>query len=190
MHNSASDAVARMLGMVGLPFPYQLGTGTFDGEALIGPWDCIGAILDAYRIKRHRPGFARGSLPKGWERFADVVDDINSNSMIKDALINQDLWRFVAEGEPLEPGDALVYPTIIIRDADDGEYHRFTGHGQMVIYPNGALSGGPYRPVQIAHAHGPNGRMPAVEISSAKVMDKHNEVWPKLAHKAWALRVV
>lgn len=185
------DAIARMLQMVGTDYPYILGTGNYTGkEEPCGPWDCIGAICDAFKLKRHRPGYARGALPDSWSRFADVTDDINSNSMIKDALINQDLWRFVPHGEPLLAGDALVYPTIVVVDADDGERHRFTGHGQLVIDPNGASSGGPYMHVRIAHSHGPNERRPAVELGYAKAMDHHNAVWPKQVHRAWALRIV
>lgn len=184
-------AIRRMLSMVGLDYPYELGTGTFRHlDPPRGPWDCIGAILDAMELVRHRPGYARGPLPNSWARFADVTDDINSNSMIKDALLHQELFFFVPHEEPLERGDVLVYPTIVIKDADDGEVHRFTGHGQMVIDPKDGKSGGPYRDVVIAHSHGPNGRRPAVEMGTAKVMDAHNEVWPKNIHRAWALRLV
>jgi hypothetical protein len=190
MSDKAKRAVDRMLEMVGLDYPYELGTGSYDGEPLHGPWDCIGAILDAYRIKRHRPGYARGALPNAWAKFADVVDDINSNSMIKDALIKQELFYFVTHEEPLRGGDVLVYPTIIVVDADDGERHRFTGHGQMVIEPNGVVSGGPYSAATIAHSSGPNGRRPAVRLGTAKAMDRHNEVWPKNVHRAWALRAI
>lgn len=192
MQDKTQRAVTRMLELVGLDYPYQLGTGSFDpkSETRAGPWDCIGAILDSMEIVRHRPGYARGALPDAWRRFADVTDDINSNSMIKDALLNQELFHFVKVGDLILPGDVLVYPTIIIVDADDGEHHHFTGHGQMVMDGNNATSGGPYRNAMIAHCHGPNGRRPAVELGQAKVMDTHNDVWPRVVHRAWALRRV
>lgn len=189
---SIAEAMSRMRSMVGLDYPYQLGTGNFTKSGPPqGPWDCVGAAMcEAYKVTRHRPGFARGVLPPEWRKFADVVDDINSNSMIKDALLNQELLRFVPEGEPLAGGDILAYPTIVIVDADDGDVHRFTGHAQFVDDPKGAVSGGPYSDVWILHAHGGNGRRPAVTRNKAYVMDQHNHVWPKPIHKAWALRVV
>jgi hypothetical protein len=174
------EAVGRLLLMVGQDRPYILGTED----------DCAGVVLKAFKLTRHRRGFARGKLPPDWAKFADVEDDINTNSMIKDALINRELFRFVPEGALLAAGDLLAYPTIRIRDADDGEIHEFIGHVQMVLEPNGCRSGGPYDKVQVMHSHGPNDRRPAVTIGYADVMDKHNAKWPKPHHKAWALRLV
>lgn len=188
--NNATDALARMIAMRGMDYPYILGTGNRTHGIPRGPWDCAGAaICEAFEVTRHRPGYARGALPPAWSRFADVIDDINTNSVIKDALLNQDLFRFVPDGELLEGGDLLAYPTIIIHDSS-GEVHRFVGHVQMALTPNGARAGGPYSGVRVLHACGGDGRRPAVIESSAKVMDRHNEIWPKLAHRAWALRVV
>lgn len=184
------EAASRMLAMVGLDYPYELGTGNYHLAGVRGPWDCAGAICEAYKLTRHRPGFARGALPLNWDRFADVTDDINTNSMIKDALVGRDIFHFVPDGEPLEQGDVIAYPTIRIKDAEDGHVHVFIGHVQMALDPNGARAGGPYGRVKVAHSHGPNGRRPAVTIGFADVMDKHNHVWPKVHHKAWALRVV
>jgi hypothetical protein len=176
----AMEAVGRMLLMVGQDMPYTLGTER----------DCAGVVLKAYGLTRHRPGFARGKLPPDWSKFADVEDDINTNSAIKDALINRELFRFVPDGALLAAGDLLAYPTIRIRDVDDGELHEFIGHVQMILEPNGYRAGGPYDKVQVMHSHGPNDRRPAVTIGYADVMDKHNAKWPKPHHKAWALRLV
>lgn len=189
---SAAKALANMIQMCGLPYPYMLGTGDHHADGILrGPWDCAGAAMcAAYQVKRHRPGFARGPLPQGWERFADVSDDINTNSGIKDAITGRDLFALVLEGEPLQGGDLLAYPTIRIRDADDGEVHTFIGHVQMVHHPRGAVSGGPYSGVIILHAHGGNGRVPAVTEDFAIAMDHHNAKWPKPFHKAHALRIV
>lgn len=174
------EAVGRMLQRVGTDEPYTLGTER----------DCAGVVLSAYKLTRHRRGFARGRLPGDWAKFADVEDDINTNSMIKDALLNRDLFRFIPDGALLTAGDLLAYPTIRIRDVDDDGLHTFIGHVQMVLEPNGGRAGGPYASVQIMHSHGPNGRRPAVTVGFADVMDKHNAKWPKPHHKAWALRVV
>jgi hypothetical protein len=174
------EAVGRLLQRVGRDEPYTLGTER----------DCAGVVCDAYGLTRHRQGFARGKLPPEWAKFADVEDDINTNSMIKDALINREIFRFVPDGALLSAGDLLAYPTIRIRDADDDELHTFIGHVQMVLEPNGGRAGGPYTHVQVMHSHGPNGRRPAVTVGFADVMDKHNEKWPKPHHKAWALRAV
>jgi hypothetical protein len=188
---SATKALENMIRMCGMPYPYILGTGDHHADGLHGPWDCAGAAMcAALEVKRHRPGFARGPLPHGWERFADVTDDINTNSGIKDAIANRDLFTLVPDGEPLLPADLLAYPTIRIRDADDGEVHTFIGHVQMVKHPRGALAGGPYSGVIVLHAHGPNSRVPAVTEDFAIAMDKHNERWPKPFHKAHALRIV
>lgn len=187
---SVAEAIARMKSMVGMPYPYELATGDYSGETPVGPWDCAGAALcEALKIKRHRPGFAKGPLPVAWARFADVEDDINTNSAIKDALIHQELFRFVRANELLEPGDFLAYPTIYLRD-EHGDLHRWIGHVQMVLEPAGAFGNGPFRGVKIAHAHGLDGRVPAVEIGFATKMDEHNAQWSKPYHKAWALRLV
>lgn len=171
------EALERLRAMVGQDFPYTLGTER----------DCAGVVVKAYDLRRHRPGFAHGALPAAWSHFADVVDDINTNSMIKDALVARELFRFVPDSQPLEPGDLLAYPTIIIVDADR-TVHKFIGHVQMVEDPKGAVAGGPYCDAWILHSHGPNGRSPAVTRNKAYVMDQHNHAWPKLEHKAWALR--
>jgi hypothetical protein len=121
------EAVGRLLYRVGEDMPYTLGTER----------DCAGVVCAAYKLTRHRQGFARGKLPADWAKFADVEDDINTNSMIKDALINRELFRFVPDGALLAAGDLLAYPTIRIKDADDGEVHTFIGHVQMVLEPNG-----------------------------------------------------
>ncbi|HUS27553.1 MAG TPA: hypothetical protein VMZ53_03570 [Kofleriaceae bacterium] len=183
-----AEALARMRSMVGLDFPYILGTGNFSGEPPRGPWDCAGAICEAFKVKRHRPGFARGPLPPAWASLADVVDDINTNSMIKDAVVRGELFTFVPFGDPLEGGDVLAYPTI--RLVVDGERHEWIGHVQMIDDPKGALSGGPYSDAWVLHSHGPNGRHPAVTRNKAYAMDVHNHSWSKLGHKAHALRAV
>lgn len=189
---SALTALVRMQQMaaMGDAISYKLGTGNYNRDGFAKEYDCAGAICEAYMVTRHRPGFARGRMPPGWERFADVVDDINTNSMIKDAVVRQELFRFVPKGEALEPGDLLAYPTIIIVDADDGERHKWIGHIMLVEDPKGATASGPWRDCRMLHCHGPNGRKPGVERASGKLMDRHNEVWPKAAHRAWVLRVV
>lgn len=188
---SAEKALNNMIAMCGMPYPYVLGTGDHHADGLRGPWDCAGAAMcAAWEIKRHRPGFARAQLPAGWERFADVSDDINTNSGIKDAITTRDLFALVPEGEPLLPADLLAYPTIRIKDADDGEVHTFIGHVQMMLHPRGAISGGLYSKAIILHAHGGNGRIPAVTEDFALAMDKHNAKWSKPFHKAHALRIV
>lgn len=189
----AAEASKRMRSLVGEDVPYWLGTGDADGPTTrdgVTGYDCAGAaICYAYQLKRHRPGFAHGQLPPEWAKFADVEDDINTNSAIKDALLNQDLFRFVPEGELLVSADLIMYPTIRIHDAD-GDLHTFIGHCQMILIGNMVRSGGPYTNALIAHCHGPNGRRPAVTITDGHVMDRHDEAWPRVWSKAWALRVV
>lgn len=187
---SIAEATQRLRAMVGMDIEYRLATGNYHEVGYGKSYDCAGAALcEAFRVKRHRPGFARGPLPNGWEPFADVVDDINTNSAIKDALLRQDLFRFVPEGETLLPGDLLMYPTIRLT-MSDMQPREWIGHVQMVILSNMVKSGGPYAGALIAHCHGPNGRRPAVTLGDAHVMDVHNQNWQKAWAKAWAMRVV
>lgn len=202
---TAHEAVARMLTFAGVEMPYELGSGDYHprqehGGIVDVPWtpgpsgvigsDCAGAaICFAYKLARHRPGFASGRAPKLYWDQSDVDDDINCNSAIEDALTVRELFTIVPRGEVILPGDLLTYPTLTIHAAD-GELHRFIGHVQMaIINPLAVKSGGPYSSIVVAQCFGGNGRKPAIMVTDAHAMDRHDQQWPREQHRAQVLRV-
>lgn len=194
-HPCSSDmALSRMLALVGLQFPYVLGTGDYNGEgksgcttrlvgglALTG-MDCAGAAMSyAFKLPRHRHGYNRGA-------WATVSDDINTNSGIEDAEHGGELWTIVA-GNDVRPGDLIAYPTIRIKDAD-GEVHVFVGHVQTVTFvPSGWTRARGFSGLKVAHCHGPNGRVPGVTLGDGHACDAHDQKWSKPQHRTRVLRV-
>lgn len=120
---SPSLAVNRAMRFVDVSMPYRLGSGDYRQGASDQPWtpdpegvvgcDCLGLVCFAYGLHRSRPGFNRHAY--GMFDFLDVEDDINSNSLIGDALHGtQPLFRIVTPGQELHIGDVLCYPTIML----------------------------------------------------------------------------
>ncbi len=190
------EALARMQALVdGRGGKYELGTGDYDPKHPLVPWttnaktgqtgsDCAGAAqCYAFKLVRHRPGFNHGT-------WSTVEDDLNTNSALEDAIHRQELYERVLEG-PVMPGDLLAYPTIRIKDADDGEVHVFIGHVAMLkVVPADWLPGAEgFHRARILQCCGGNGRSPAVIETDASTFDRHDAKWPRPQHRTQILRV-
>lgn len=109
----AAGVVDRALSRVGRGV-YQLGTGDSSSHG-DDPRDCFGfAVCELYGLRRHRPGFNRGS-------WATIADDLNCDSAIEDADHAGELFERV---QTPAPGVLLVYPTIRL----PGHPQRWIGH--------------------------------------------------------------
>ena len=164
---------------------YQLGAGGWDPKrphTTFGPhWktgkvgsDCSRfAISWALKLAGHRPGFGKG---KG----ARVVDDINSDSALFDAIHNHELFELV-EGPP-QMGDHLFMPWYF--DPKTGERIDI-GH-VMLVTKNNAIEWDhkilprPWERVEVVQCRGPNGKRPGVIVSSAAVCAAHDAKWVKV----------
>lgn len=200
----SSVALPRMISMIGVDMPYELGTGGYDSPLNDVPWtknektgktgaDCAGVAMSwAYGIPRHRPGYNHGS-------WSSVSDDLNTNSGIEDAEHDQDLWT-VVDGDDVRPGDILCYPTIMLRTPDgsdylrndDGSIKKWIGHVQMVeSVPTGwKRAAGHWGLLHVIHCCGPNDRRPAVVRAIGIAMDHHDATWGgKPEHAVKVLRV-
>lgn len=181
---SQGEALERMLGLVGKPIPYQLGTGNHNGptrrDGRLG-FDCFGAAFNyAYKVPRHRPGFNRG-------KWATVSDDLNCNSAIEDSEHKQELFVPVVEGDE-RPGDLFLYPTIYVRRLNLKTL-KFIGHVQMATWiPQGWKREHGFSAVKVAHCHGPNGRIPGVTLGYGDACDRHDEQWGKPEHRTRVIR--
>jgi len=163
---SAVEAVQRANSLVDKGGQYVYGTGDYVGDDK-PPWttrggltgaDCAGfAISWCYKLRRHRPGYNRGS-------WATVSDDINCNSILEDAAHAQELFTFVADDDRPRPGDLIAYPTV----RHDGR--SFIGHVGIVIgcdrAPNFRLDKPDWSLLDIAQCCGKNERKPAVIMTS------------------------
>lgn len=184
----AAGAVAEALRWIGKG-TYKL--GALDSDAKLGVFDCTSfAMRHCFGIAGHRPGFN-----KGWGvdwctgETATVVDDINSNSAIEDALHWQDLFQ-VATGAP-HIGDILAYPTIHLPGSDAGPW---IGHAAICVDVSRAAGRWDWAMprfdlLDMVECHGPNGTTPAIRRTTGLVFDKHSITWPKPQHRSWLLRV-
>ncbi len=159
---------------------YWLGTGDCDTPST-GRSDCAGfAISKCYGLRRHRPGFNRGS-------WSSVEDDINCNSAIEDADHHREL--FVRAARP-ELGDLLAYPTFHL----PGHQQPWIGHIAIVIGVARVIEWDPATPqwhlLDVAQCCGPNGRTPGVLATTAAHWDAHDQIWPLPQHRSVLLRVV
>lgn len=190
--------------------PYRLGSGGYHrgtfGTVNDVPWtpdthgvvgsDCWGAIKFAFALVGHRPGF-NTSLKRSKFDILDVTDDINSNSAIGDARTKQELFVELKHDDVIQVGDILTYPTIMLPNKErtdwlrdeDGDVLRWIGHGQLVKSPGGARVGSQYSGIEVIQCYGPNNRRPAIRITDASAMDKHDERWPKPEHRTTVLRI-
>ena len=179
---------------------YLLGTGDYKPkksgtDAIDLPWtekeisgktesgsDCAGfAICWAWKLQRHRPGFNVGA-------WASVSDDINCNSALEDGLHKQELFTTLPEGEKVRPGDLLLYPTIRIKDKDDGEIHTFIGHVGFIEFVPVVFSYGDWRRLGIIQCHGPNHYKPGVVRSDGSIWAHHDTLWGKPEHRSRIVR--
>lgn len=203
---SASEAVNRAITMINNGGQYLMGTGDYApvqdarnvctccGQTTVKlgrdtPWtdrgdgvfgsDCAGfAICYCWKVKRHRPGFAKGFPAQLDPTFADVDDDVNCNSLIEDAVAAHTL-SFEVTGTAPRAGDLLVYPTIILPG-----HPPFVGHVGIVLAdaPTG-YKPGEYGKLTVAQCHGPNGFKPGVVKTDGSVWAHHDVNWPKPSHR-------
>lgn len=162
---------------------YQLGTGNYNPNQPDSPEtvhhktgkrgaDCAGfAVCFAHKLRRHRPGFGRGP-------GARVVDDLNSDSVLYDAIHNQELFELVIG--PPNAGDLLIMPSTYDRTGER------TGIGHvMLAIANRArewqhdLLPRPWGLVDVAQCRGPNGKRPGIIVSDASVCARHDAKWVK-----------
>lgn len=202
---SAAEAVARALRMVNGGGQYVLGAGDYRPRTIGGvltdvPWtsgpgnmigsDCAGfALCWCYKLQRHRPGYNRGA-----GAAATVVDDINCNSALEDAVHDRDLFGLVDGDDLPQPGDLLCYPTITLVGGDGASY-TFIGHVCIVTSVDRLdTSWDPARPryelLDVAQCKGPNGRAPGVVASDGSIWSHHDATWPKPERRTRILRAI
>lgn len=209
---SASEALRRLSVVANDPrSQYRLGSGdytvgshatprdvpwTADKHGIVG-CDCAGALVYAYELHRHSPGFNHPTHPTSYWDILDIVDDINTNSMIGDARGNQQLFIEISRGDQVLAGDMLVYPTIRLPNhdktdwlrRDDGSVLEWIGHGQLVGTPRNVRSGGPYSDASVLQCYGGQNRTPAIRMTDASAMDHHDHIWEKPEHRTAVLRI-
>jgi hypothetical protein len=183
---SAEEALARMEALKLLKdAEYQLGTGDYNRNVFALKYDCAGAaICEAYKLTRHRKGFATGT-PK--YHISDVDDDINTNSALEDAWGKQELFVIVEPGEPVLPGDLVMWATIRM----EGSPRPKIGHVLMVkSLPEGFVHGKTtWGLVTMLQCCGPNGRKPAIIETDGRSIDRHNAVYTAPGQGAYVVRV-
>lgn len=197
----------RALSLINKGGQYVLGTGDYRpvytaGKLTDTPWtwrngklgsDCAGfALCFCYKLKRRRPGFASGRVPAEFRDQKDIDDDINCNSAIEDALTDRELFEPVNSGIP-QPGDLLVFASLRLKLADGSTFEnighvgivtsnaRIVGHAWNWVDPQ-------YHLLDVAQCRGPTGRGPAVIQTDGSLWERHDEVWPKPAHRTVVLR--
>lgn len=206
---SATEAVARARSIIGKGGQYALGTGDYrprviNGSSIDVPWteresdhtigcDCAGLICWAYCIRRHRPGY---NSTHG-QRY-DVIDDVNCNSMLGDAMGAMELFQLATDAP--QPGDVVAYPSFYLHDSygrpllHDGQPLHFIGHTGLVIGVSRVSAWDWNHPrfelLDIAQCRGPDGRAPGVLATDGSIWAHHNDVWPKPEHRAYLLRAV
>lgn len=186
---TAAEALSRMSDLAKIrDAEYILGTGDFNPKGYVRQYDCAGAaICEAYKLTRHRLGFASGTPP--YEATNDVDDDINTNSALEDAMRKQEVFELVPDSEPVLPGDLVMWATIHLVTAD-GETHTFIGHVLMAkVIPAGWKRVDGWHLVRFLQCCGGNGRTPAVIETDGSVIDRHNAKWPKPGMRAYVVRV-
>lgn len=181
---TSAEYIARLMTQVGRG-EYQLGAGGWDPDhpdTCFHPhWetgkvgcDCSRfAICFGLKLRGHRPGFGKGP-------GAHVVDDINSDSALYDAIHNHEIFTLV-DGPP-EQGDLLIIPSRF--DAKTGE-RAHIGH-VMPVRKNRALEWDhkllprPWNLVDVVQCRGPNGKRPGVVTTDAAVCAAHDANWLKV----------
>lgn len=181
---SRAEALQRMEELARIPeAEYRLGTGDYHKDGYAKQYDCAGAaICEAYKLTRHREGFASGQPL--YVEISDVDDDINTNSALEDAFGKQELFEIV-RGTP-EPGDLVMWATTHV----EGHDKPFIGHVLMFkSAPAGWQPAFGWHLAKMLQCCGGNGRKPAIIETDGHVIDKHNAQWTKLGQRAWVVRV-
>jgi hypothetical protein len=168
---------------------YILGTGDYwphkqAGKAVDVPWttkaglwgtDCAGfAICYAWKLRRHRPGFNKGS-------WATVSDDINTDSVFEDATHKKELGVIV---DTPRPGDLLLYPSV----RRNGK-RILVGHVSLIekVPAEWDIRDPQYDLLTVLQSYGPNGRKPGIRRTDGSIWDRHDDAWSK--HKSVIIRM-
>ena len=179
------------------PSVYVDGTGSWPDAA--PQMDCVGAAVSRFsELPRHRPGFnknlltkllAQGMDPVQAEAYAfvlDIEDDVNTTSLIGDALSDQDLSQIVDEPQP---GDWLAYPTVKLKNAPGKSWE---GHIAKVVGTKRARDWDPTAPnyslLDTIQCTGPNGRTPGIVAMDGRYFDEWLATWPLPQHRPRILR--
>lgn len=184
---TAAEAVERARKLIGAG-TYKLGALDQDADRLV--FDCTSFCMRyAYGLDGHRPGYNRG-WGEDWctGATATVVDDINSNSAIEDAMHARELFELVV-GEP-RIGDIIAAPTIRI----PAQEQPWIGHGVIVVgMARARHRWDPQAPefslLDVLECRGPNDRNPAIRYTTGEWFDGRRRTWPKVEHRPWLLRV-
>ena len=190
----AAEALQRALSIVEQGGMYVYGTGDYKPKNGVDlPWtpkdkktgsDCAGfAICWAYKLKRNRPGFNKGS-------WATVADDINCNSAIEDAQHKKELFRLVGDDEKPELGDLVVWPTFTPK----GATKEHIGHVGMVMgidRVNWSPGWRAWDELDIVDCHGPTGRVPGILTGTGAKWAAHDKKFKSepAKHQCVLLRV-
>ncbi len=185
---NAVEAIARARLYCGVGGQYVLGTGDYwphtqAGKAVDVPWtskkglwgtDCAGfAICYAWKIRRGRPGFNKGS-------WATVSDDINTDSCYEDAHHNRELFEITPTPRP---GDLVLYPSV----RRDGK-RILIGHVALIekVPAEWDIDNPQYDLLTVIQSYGPNGRKPGIRRTDGSIWDRHDDAWSK--HKSVIIR--
>lgn len=187
---NALEALERCKKLVGAG-TYLLGALDEDADRLV--FDCTSLVMrHAFGLDGHRPNFNRD-----WKvdfmtgATATVVDDINSNSAIENALFgNRELFEIVTGAPQL--GDLIACPTIRLpQHPDKGPW---IGHAAIVSGVDRAR--GKWDPqlplfslLDIIECRGPDERHPAIRYHNGTYFEGWRDTWPKVQHRSWLLRV-
>lgn len=186
--NSSDQAVKEALALVGSG-TYRLGAIDDDARQLV--FDCTSFCMrHCYGIAGHRKGYNKGWLVD-WSTGVtpSVVDDLNSNSAIEDAIHGGEVFDIV-RGPP-QLGDICAYPTIRLPEHAD---RRWIGHAAIVVGISRAQHHWDFQLprfglLDIVECVGPDGRRPAIRRGTGTGFDEHTNTWPKPEHRSYLLRV-
>lgn len=185
---SATEALERCGKLIGCG-TYKLGALDSDADNLV--FDCFSfAVRYAFGLDGHRPGFNR-DWKVDWMTgaTATVVDDLNSNSAVENALFGDRELFEVVVGPP-RLGDIIAAPTIHLV----GHPEPWIGHAVIVSgigRGNGVWDpqAPTYAMLDIIECRGPNERNPAIRQTNGTWFDERRGTWPKVIHRPWLLRV-
>jgi hypothetical protein len=136
--------------------------------------DCSAFALWCWRIAPHRAGFNHGS-------WSTVSDDVNTDSLVEDALHRHELVTLVTADDRPMPGDLLVYRSIWYADghANDTGHgdRRWIGHVSIIVDVPRVYVAGDYSTLRVVQCRGPNGKRPGVIESDGYTWEHHDQDW-------------